>query len=260
MKLCVPVSDVFREKEGDLLPLVDVLELKIHKNFYPHSKELVFHLNGFIDLNFVENLEKNNLLDYLVSMRIHYLSFDLGPSCLHYSIGKNGEFKARGDVLIKKEIMSVAGERLSFIKESFSGVLAIENLDYHDTGAYERVCEPQFICDFVEHFNLQFLLDIGHAKVSADQMGYSIDTYLKLLPLNRVIEIHLSHAGFQNGSVQDLHGIPTDEDYQLVGFVLEQACPEYLTLEYYESSDLLLQEYRFLRQKVDRFNKTNKWR
>ncbi len=218
-------------------------------------KGLICHLNGFIDLDFVENLKKSRLLSYLTSMKVNYLSFDLGPSCLHYRIGESGVFEAEGEPLTEQQIISTAGERLNFIQADFGGTLAFENLDYNDTGAYEHVCEPEFISRVVEHFNLGLLLDIAHARVSAFKLGYSLTEYIDLLPLPSVVEVHISHAGYQNGIMHDLHGLPEEEDFQILKSVLEKTQPEFLTCEYYENSDLLVEAYRSLRKEVNDFNR-----
>lgn len=255
LKLCVPVSSAFFEKEMELLPLVDALELKKIEEYVPDKKELICHLNGFIDLEFVENLKKGSLFDYLTSMKVHYLSFDLGPSCLRYRIGESGVFIAEGEILNKEQIISIAAERLNFIRDNFQGALAFENLDYNNTGAYEHVCEPEFISRAVEYFDIGFLLDIAHAKVSALKLGYSLSEYIDSLPLSRVVEVHISHAGYENGVICDLHELPTEEDFQILRSILKKTQPQYLTCEYRRDSNLLVEVYRSLRREVDDFNK-----
>lgn len=253
LKLCIPLSDSFWGRKESLLSLVDALELKQIERDVPGEKELICHLSGFIDLDFVENLKKSNLLGYLTVMKVPYLSFDLGPSCLRYRMAN--AFEAEGEILTKKQIISIAGERLNFIRGSFQGALAFENLDYHNTGAYEHVCKPEFISQVVEYFDLGFLLDIAHAKVSALKLGYSLSNYIDSLPLRRVVEIHISHAGYKNGVIHDLHELPTEEDFQILRSILKKTQPQYLTCESYKSSDLLLEVYHSLRKEVDDFNR-----
>lgn len=253
LKLCAQISDAFYEKRKELLALIDALELREIETDIPSEKELICHLSGLIDLEFDENLKKSNLLDYLTAMKVHYLSFDLGPSCLHYRMAD--AFEAEGETLTKEQIMSVAAERLGFIRSGFHGALAFENLDYHNTGAYEHVCEPEFISKAVEYFDLGFLLDIAHAKVSAIKLGYTLREYINSLPLSRVVEVHISHAGYENGVICDLHEFPTEEDFQILRSVLEKTQPQYLTCEYRKNSNLLVEAYRSLRREVDDFNK-----
>jgi len=57
--------------------------------------------------------------------------------------------------------------------------------------------------------------------------------YLRQLPLNRVVEIHVNGSGYdKEGFPRDTHQAMEDEDYKLLEWVLNYTNPEVVTLEY----------------------------
>ncbi|MBI4608253.1 MAG: DUF692 family protein, partial [Candidatus Rokubacteria bacterium] len=128
------------------------------------------------------------------------------------------------------------------------GELGIENLYDVPTGAYEHVCEPEFITAFAEEFDLHLVVDIGHAVVSAYNLRMPVRDYLFALPLARLREIQISRAGMTDGLARDAHECPGPEEFQLVEELLAQTdAPEvYLTVEYYRDGPALMQAYQEL--------------
>jgi uncharacterized protein (UPF0276 family) len=110
-----------------------------------------------------------------------------------------------------------------------------ENLDYCPEGAYEHVCEPEFIGGALEATDCKLLLDLAHAQVSARWLGLDIETYLERLPLERLHELHVSSPRAQpgnSGQLDDVHETLTEQDYALVRWVLGRARPRAVVLEY----------------------------
>lgn len=110
--------------------------------------------------------------------------------------------------------------------------LLLENLDYWPTGAYEYVSEPAFLADVLDTTDVEFLLDLAHARVAAGRLGIPIDDYLDRLPLNRVRELHVSGPRVRDGVLMDAHESLDDEDRRLLARVLRASRPGAVTLEY----------------------------
>ena len=119
-------------------------------------------------------------------------------------------------------------------KEMCPVPLLVENLDYCPEGAYEHVCEPAFIAEVLERTGVGLLFDLGHWQVSASWLGYDPVKALDLLPLERVIEIHLSSPRTldETGRLDDVHAELIERDLELLGTLLERAKPRALTFEY----------------------------
>lgn len=110
--------------------------------------------------------------------------------------------------------------------------LLLENMDYNPTGAYESICQPDFISRVLQTSGAGLLLDVAHARVSAAAFNIPVEDYLRQLPLERVRQIHINHPGWRDGRRVDSHEALQDEDYDLLQWVLEQCSPWSLTLEY----------------------------
>lgn len=217
----------------DLTGAVQLRNLDIPKESV--NLEKTFHTNGFIDLDFDRGVSED-FLKALNRNDIKLFSFDLGPSCT--GVTMKDFYLASGSVLSAEDILRIGTRKIGFIKRNFSGNIALENMDYHPGGAYEHVCKPEFIAQALKLWDAGLVLDIGHAVVSSFVYGMQPRDYIAGLPLERVKEVHFSHA---QGNF-DLHGLPEEEDYRLLEFILSVSSPEYLVLEYYGDPESIILE------------------
>jgi uncharacterized protein (UPF0276 family) len=71
--------------------------------------------------------------------------------------------------------------------------------------------------------------------VAAHYQGQPVREYLARLPLDRLVEIHVSGprpGPFPDGRLIDAHQPMQEADYDLLAWVLEQRQPRAVTLEY----------------------------
>jgi len=108
----------------------------------------------------------------------------------------------------------------------------IENLDYNPTGAYEYVCEPDFITQVSDQTGAYLLLDLAHAQVTAAAFGLDVRDYINQLPLEKVRQIHLNRPGYRDGRLVDSHLDLLETDYTLLEEILGKTSPWAVTLEY----------------------------
>jgi len=151
----------------------------------------------------------SNILD---STCPEWISLHLGLACEKLiSGGQFGFEKGDSEVLEERVIRDRIKENIGYIrKRFFDSEVLLENLDYMpfhlSSGSYKYVCRSEFIGKVLEETDCEMLLDIGHAAVSSKNLGYN-DTmdYLKELPLEKVIEIHMSGSGIEDGVARDSH-------------------------------------------------------
>jgi uncharacterized protein (UPF0276 family) len=103
----------------------------------------------------------------------------------------------------------------------------IENLDYCPEGAYEHVCDP-------------------------DWMGIEPVDYASNLPLERVVEIHLSSPRQIGSHLDDGHFELLEQDFRLFEWVLERCEPQAVVLEYARDQHMLREQLRQIRDVLDR--------
>lgn len=245
MKIALPISQYFEQVKTELLPLIGAVvarkESHLKEDF--KDKDVLFHTNGLIDDDFGKVADNQEFLEKLQTFATLF-SFDLGPSCCKVDCSEDDGYIAKSPVLTESQIFRIADKRINNIRKYFKGVISVENLDYHSSGACEIVCVPEFIDRFVKEFDVGLTLDIGHAEVTCDNLSMDIYDYLKRMPLSKVTEIHLTHAS----GGEDLHMLPTDKEYKLLDFVLSKSRADYIAIEYYFDTESIINGNRQLAQ------------
>lgn len=180
------------------------------------------------------------------------VSFHLGHSVKNVrKVPPDDHDEAVGEIPSREEVFATFCQSLEIIQNSFLVQelhlpIAVENLDYHSGGAYEYICEPDFIKAIFARFpDLYLLLDIAHSEISAlallggpprFQRGEVRPTmlggdpqnrlaitreYLKFLPPERLIQVHINAPHFENSQSYDMH-LPIGEiEIALVKDLLE---------------------------------------
>lgn len=251
-KLVVPVTPLFLENYQTLLPLVEAIEFKgtaidfDTSQIYP-QKHLLFHSHINISYSEIESVfHQNKILEFMGKKEIKDFSFHIGLSDPSYKTIPIIHKSLPGIPVSEKEFFSTAEKNIGYLQDNVAGVIAAENLDYIEGGAYEFVCTPEFISKFILEFDLAFLLDIGHLIVTAQLLGYNLWDYIDLLPLEKIYEIHI-HSPFEvDGILRDLHHLPTEKEYNILEYVLKRAKPEYINLECYSDINGIKRELNFL--------------
>lgn len=139
-----------------------------------------------------------------------------------------------------KQLYQRMKQNILFLKEHLQVPVLIENIDYCPN--YDKIGQlnnmrypvlPEVINNLVKETEIDFLFDLSHARVSAEHLGMDILEYCKQLPMDKVVEVHLSGSGIhdQFGRV-DRHEEMEEEDYTLIAELFQAGAPEYVTLEY----------------------------
>jgi uncharacterized protein (UPF0276 family) len=111
--------------------------------------------------------------------------------------------------------------------------------------------QPERITDILEATNCGLLLDIGHARLSAEVIGMKIEDYIEKIPLNRINQVHVSGPRIRNGRHFDAHESLQQIDYELLDFVLNRSKPQVVTLEYIRNIDALREQLTRLRSIIN---------
>ena len=119
----------------------------------------------------------------------------------------------------------MTGEEINKLNKLFNNKtkLAVENLNYYDTGAYEEdVCIPEFYNEISEKFNIEQILDLAHLKVSAINLNKTFKSMLSRVNQEFVKEIHLTKIDIEStNSAIDSHLAPTEEEFSDLLIALE---------------------------------------
>ncbi|MBL7199588.1 MAG: DUF692 family protein [Anaerolineae bacterium] len=123
----------------------------------------------------------------------------------------------------------------------------LENIPPLPFDGYHFEAETKRITSVIERTGCGLVLDIGHARVSADRLGMDVHDYLTDLPLERVVQVHVSGVRERGGGLTDAHEPLQPADYGLLRYVLDRTHPQMVTLEYVRERDALLEQLVHLR-------------
>ena len=137
------------------------------------------------------------------------------------------------------------------LKRMINIPVILENMPSLPFGGYQFEAEPERIAYILKTANCNFLLDLSHARVSAATLNTDVHSYLNNLPLDRVVQVHVSGPRLQNGQLVDAHESLQDVDYQLLVWTLAHTRPRILTLEYFRERDELREQLYRLRKIVN---------
>lgn len=152
----------------------------------------------------------------------------------------------RSAVIGREQLFATICANVHALAEALPVPLILENLDYCSGGAYEHICEPEFIRAVLEATGAGLLLDLAHARVSAARMGQPIERYLAGLPLDRVLQMHVSGPRPRDGVLADAHEPMLEVDYDLLRHVLSLTQPRAVSLEYSRDETALLEQVQRL--------------
>lgn len=152
---------------------------------------------------------------------------------IHLSIKNSDMYPGMTDEDIHKHM----SKQIQIFKKNLKVPILLENTpdspqDRTIFDHYPYIMPEQFSRLFAEN-EVSFLLDLTHAKITAQYHGWNVYEYIRQLPLNRVVEIHINGSGYdREGFPTDTHQAMENEDYTLLEWVLNYANPDIVTLEY----------------------------
>jgi hypothetical protein len=116
---------------------------------------------------------------------------------------------------------------------------------------YHFEAQPARITMVIERTGCGWVLDIGHARVAAHTLGMDIHDYVTALPLERVVQVHVSGVRERGGRLIDAHEPLQGADYALLRYLLERAHPRTVTLEYIHERGAVLDQLVRLRDLLE---------
>jgi len=213
-------------------------------------KPVLLHGLGYYERTGMENI---NMIDF---QRANKLIRDCASP--HLGVHLAIKYSDMRSSMNSEYIYTRMSEHIQFLKKNLSVPLLLENipdsLQERTVFGHYPYAEPEKISSLLNDNDVDLLLDISHAKVTALYRHWNIYEYLETLPLNRVREIHVNGSGYDGyGLPDDTHQAMSDEDYALLYWVLERSNPDIVTLEYIgldsESRELVLENlYNQLKQ------------
>lgn len=101
--------------------------------------------------------------------------------------------------------------RVRKVQELLGQRLALENVSSYITYAHSEMTEWEFFSELCERADCSLLLDVNNVYVSAVNHGFKPEEFLRGLPADRVVQMHLAGYSSQEGFLVDTHDHPVSE-------------------------------------------------
>lgn len=148
---------------------------------------------------------------------------DTVPTNLTYTIAPQ---------LSEEAVERVAINLLS-LRPKFSAPIILENSPQYFPIPGSTMGMADFVAMVSFHCDVDLLLDLSHFMITSINTKVDAAREIERLPLERVVEIHLSGMNLQDGIVWDDHAVPAPpEMFDLLAQVTKRARPRALTMEY----------------------------
>lgn len=91
-----------------------------------------------------------------------------------------------------KEVVNYVVERARIVQDYLEIPFALENLSSYVAFSDDEMSEWEFYTSIVEKADIFMMLDINNIYVSSRNHGFDPKKYIKHIPMNRVIQIHIA--------------------------------------------------------------------
>jgi uncharacterized protein (UPF0276 family) len=99
----------------------------------------------------------------------------------------------------RSEVTRVA-DRIKRAQDAIGVPMAVENVSYYLHPGKREMTEAEFIASVCEAADCGLMLDVNNAWVNATNFRYDIDAWMRTVPLERVVQMHVAgHDWFTEG-------------------------------------------------------------
>ena len=250
--IATPISHLFEsERDGEEISNVsDCLEVRQRSLDSNWSKQWLFDITHKWDDEIKGYLKKA----FNKKNELKLVTFQ-ATRCCHDEKIENGMFQLSGTIYSVEEMLNYATDNTRWLRTVLDRdvKIGLENNNYYPTPAYESVADGDFISTVVNQNDLYLLLDIAHAMVTAHNYKISYIDYITLLPLDKLVQLHICQPSIFDGSIaQDVHDKPSYNMLREVARLIScYAQIEYLTIEFYKDKDILIESIMSLRNIIN---------
>lgn len=129
----------------------------------------------------------------------------------------------RDDETRERVIAAVIADLQRLVNEFGADRVIVENIPYPDTRRDKSAfsVDTALISEVITETNTRLLLDLGHARRTAEHLAIDPRVYIEQLPVDRLAELHVTGLGYHQGRRED-HLPMRDEDWDLFDWALSQ--------------------------------------
>jgi uncharacterized protein len=83
-------------------------------------------------------------------------------------------------------------DRLRRAQDAIGVPMAVENISYYLLAGEPAMPEAEFIARVCEKADCGLMLDVNNAYVNATNFGFDVDAWMRTVPLDRVVQMHIA--------------------------------------------------------------------
>jgi uncharacterized protein (UPF0276 family) len=91
----------------------------------------------------------------------------------------------------RSEVVRVA-DRIKRAQDAIGVPMAVENVSFYLHPGKREMTEAEFVASVCESADCGLMLDVNNAWVNATNFGYDIDAWMRAIPLDRVVQMHIA--------------------------------------------------------------------
>ncbi len=123
-------------------------------------------------------------------------------------------------------------KRIKAVQARFDIPFLIENISYYCAFPSSELTEAQFLSEVLERSDCGLLLDVNNVYVNAHNHGYDPLGFLREIPLERTVQLHVAGHLKKRELIVDTHGSPVCADvFDLLETLLEMTPVNGILLE-----------------------------
>jgi uncharacterized protein len=156
---------------------------------------------------------------------------------------------------LSEEVVQHVCDKLDKLQAHFEVPLIVENSPQYFAIPGSTLSIVDFTIEIHRRAGVGMLLDLTHFMISAMNMGFDAKTEIARLPLERLVEMHVSGLDVQSDTAWDNHANLADESiFELAEIVLDRTRPRAVTFEYNWAPSL---PDRILIDQIERIRRMN---
>jgi hypothetical protein len=134
---------------------------------------------------------------------------------------------------LSEETLDRVEANLERLRKRFTTPIILENSPQYFPVPGSTMTMPEFVAETARRCDVGLLLDITHFLITTSNMGYDPGEAAAMLPLERVVEVHLSGMSLQSGRWWDDHSAPVpDAAFEFLETIADRIDPSAVTFEY----------------------------
>ncbi|MBF0299190.1 MAG: DUF692 family protein [Oligoflexia bacterium] len=239
INLVLPVSNIIKEFPLSFINSFKTLEYKYPSPLIFPQKDKIFHSSfSLVQDDFERIYRESGIASFIIKNRIRRFSLDAGPCFTVFKVVDN-QYIGEKNRLTSGDLMMLCRKRIKFLRQLLPEQceIAVENLNYYNTSAYDGVCTAEFYNELCKNLQIRLVLDIAHAFVTDYNLYKNRKQFIDLIDANNVCEVHLSKMRVESSGAIDAHELPDEVEIN--------ALSEFMTRRNVKSNlDVVVEHYK----------------